>query len=242
MTNYKASSDSIIFKARNAIKQLHGENVFDYIDQFPLFACPQTLLRYQYIQSLLESVLSIPGDICEFGTWRGATAVYLAKMLDELEPQSNRRIIVFDNFDGLPEPTASDGSNALKEVGNYRGDKNSLEQIIEAFDLSHRLELIEGDAIQTVPSYFSSNSHLLISLAYFDFDLYQPTIAAWNSIKNNISKGGVIVFDEGLDHELWPGEYKAAKEIIDQLQDSSMPFGLESNRLSRQPQLAIRFL
>ena len=240
MTNYHLLSDERIINARKLIKEKFGSNLYDFIDQYPLFACPQTMLRYQFIQSLLDAVLSVPGDICEFGTWKGSTAVYLAKMLDELEPQSNRKIIVFDNFTGLPAPTAEDGSKAEEQMGNYQGDLDSLLTIINAFDLSHRIELIKGDANTSVPDYFSKKNHLLISFLYFDFDLYEPTIKAWNTVKNNISNGGVIAFDEGLDQELWVGEYKAAKEIIDELRNNNRNFSIESNRKSRQPQLIIR--
>lgn len=70
--------------------------------------------------------------------------------------------------------------------------------------------------------------------------MYDPTIAAWNAIKNNISVSSVISFDEGLEQELWPGECQAAKEIIDELKSSGRGFTVESNNISRQPQLTIR--
>ncbi len=240
MTNYKTASDKSIFKARDLIKERFGNTLFDFIDQYPLFACPQTMLRYHYILSLLNSIHGVPGDICEFGTWKGATAVFAAKMLDEIEPQSNRKIIVFDNFCGLPKPSDEDGINAVSQIGNYQGDVDSLEYIIDSFELSHRIELIKGDANLTVKDYFEKNSHLLISLAYFDFDLYGPTVNAWNAIKKNMSESGILSFDEGLDKELWVGEYKAVKEIIDELRSSGKKFSVESNNISRQPQVTLR--
>jgi hypothetical protein len=91
-----------------------------------------------------------------------------------------------------------------------------------------------------VPQYFAEKSYLLISLAYFDFDLYDPTIAAWNAIKSNMNRSSLIAFDEGLDQQLWVGEYKAAKEILDEIERSGRDFHVESNRISRQPQLTIR--
>jgi hypothetical protein len=71
--------------------------------------------------------------------------------------------------------------------------------------------------------------------------LYDPTINAWNAIKRNMSDSGILSFDEGLDKELWVGEYKAAKEIIDELRSSGRNFSIESNNISRQPQLTLRF-
>ena len=164
----------------------------------------------------------------------------MAKMLNEIEPQSNRKIIVFDNFSGLPSPSKENGADALDQIGKYHGDLDNLEFIIESFDLSHRIELVKGDGNKTVKEYFTCKSYLLISLAYFDFDLYEPIINAWKAIKNNMNKSSIISFDEGLYQDRWVGEYKAAKEIIDELKNSGREFSLESNNISRQPQLTLR--
>lgn len=198
------------------------------------------MLRYSYIHNIILSILSTPGDICEFGTWKGATAIYIAKMLDEYEPQSTRKIIVFDNFSGLPKPSDADNKFANQTVGEYKGDLDSMKFVIDSFNLWHRIELVEGDAVTSVAKYFKEKDYLLISLAYFDFDLYEPTISAWKAIKENMSNPSIICFDEGLDQEHWVGEYKAAKEIIRDLSSMGRTYKLESNNTSRQPELTIR--
>ena len=240
MANYKQYSDQIIFRARDIMKEKFGENIFDFVDHYPLFACPQTMLRYQSLHDLLKSVLSIPGDIYEFGTWKGASAVYFAKLLNEFEPQSDRKIYVFDNFSGLPEPSFLDGSYASSQVGGYKGNLDSLRFIIKSFDLEHRISLIEGDANVTVPKFFSDKQYLHVALAYFDFDLYKPTINTWKAIKNNMAKSSVIVFDEGLDYDMFVGECIAAKEILDDLKSIGRVFRIENNKIAREPQLIVR--
>lgn len=59
------------------------------------------------------------------------------------------------------------------------------------------------------PNFFNKEK---FSLAYFDMDLYLPTIKALNAIDNNISKGGYIVFDQGTK-KLW-SERIAIKEFL----------------------------
>ena len=236
--DYKKISDQIIFEAREKIKNKFGENIYDVIDQYPLFACPQTMLRVNKNFELLKRSLLIPGDIFEFGTWKGSTAIFLAKMLDEVEPQSNRKIFVFDNFLGLPEPSEFDSSYAKSQVGRYKGDRESMEYLIEAFQLQRRIKLIEGDALKTIPEFFSKRKPYIISMAYFDFDLYEPTKIAWNHIKKFISKGSLLVFDEGLDRDRWSGEFKVVEEIIqdDYFKDKLI---IQPNNLSRQPEIII---
>ena len=240
MTNYFRFSDQNIFKARGDIKSLFGENIYDFIDHYPLFACPQTMLRYSFILSLLEDIKTIPGDICEFGTWKGATAIYIAKMLDEIEPQSSRKIIVFDNFSGLPQPNEiNDGAKSFSTIGLYKGDLESMQKIISIFDLEHRIEIIQGDANKTIPEYFHKKNPTLISLAYFDFDFYDPTKTGWEYIKNRLFDGSLLVFDEGLNKDEYIGEYLAMKEIIDECR-GKYTIKVKNNCYSRQPQVVLK--
>ena len=234
--DYRKLSDENIFPARKKLKEIYNKNLFEFIDQFPLYACPQTLLRYCKIYELILKALKIPGDICEFGTWKGSTALFIAKIINELEPQSKRKIIVFDTFKGLPKSTEKDGDFAINQTKTYKGDKNNMERIIDTFQLNHRIELIEGLAENTIPKYFSEENAALISLAYFDFDLYEPTMVAWKSIKDRVLRGSLLAFDEGYDGQLWAGECLAVKEILN---DKEFRYELisDQNTISRWPEV-----
>lgn len=240
MNYYKISND-LIFDAREKIKDRYGNNIFEYIDQYPSFACPQTMMRYLKIYDLFKKAIEIPGDFFEFGTWKGSTALFLAKLLDEIEPQSKRKIFVFDNFSGLPAPSSEDSEFANSQIGEYKGDKDSMEFLIKSFDLNHRIELIEGDALITIPEFFNKNIPYIVSLAYFDFDLYEPTMVAWNHIKNYLIKGSSLVFDEGLDREHWLGEIKVVSQIIND-KEFKERLSVQPNKLSRMPEVIINVL
>jgi hypothetical protein len=77
-----------------------------------------------------------------------------------------------------------------------------------------KIELVAGDACQTIPEYAAKNPHLLISLLYLDFDLYAPTKAALDVLYPHVVKGGVIAFDE-LNCAEFAGETTALKEALD---------------------------
>jgi hypothetical protein len=57
----------------------------------------------------------------------------------------------------------------------------------------------------------SRNPETIIALAYFDMDIYQPTILT--AIKDRITRGTVLAFDEINDHAT-PGETLALKESL----------------------------
>jgi len=69
--------------------------------------------------------------------------------------------------------------------------------------------MIKGDATKTIPDFLSKNRHLMVSLLFLDFDLYEPTKVAIQQFLPRMPKGAVLAFDE-LDNPIWPGETQAA--------------------------------
>ena len=57
------------------------------------------------------------------------------------------------------------------------------------------------------------NSEIIVSLAYFDFDLYEPTKKCLELLKPRFVKGTIICFDEANDPDS-PGETKAIMNSI----------------------------
>ena len=64
----------------------------------------------------------------------------------------------------------------------------------------------------------------IIALAYFDFDIYEPTKKCLEEIKGHLTKGSIIGFDELNTHH-HPGETLALKEV----------FGLSKFRIMSSP-------
>ena len=56
------------------------------------------------------------------------------------------------------------------------------------------IKLIDKDATTLTSGFFGKKK---FSFAYFDMDLYLPTLKGLEAIHKNMSKGGIIVFDEG---------------------------------------------
>ena len=76
-----------------------------------------------------------------------------------------------------------------------------------------KVEIVDGDATETIPKYIENNPHLLISLLHLDFDIYAPSVAALKYFYPRMSKGAVIAFD-GLDNKDGPGETTALLETV----------------------------
>ena len=75
-----------------------------------------------------------------------------------------------------------------------------------------KVSLIPGDARDTIPIFIKDHPHLLVSLLFVDFDLYEPTKIALEHFLPRMPAGAIVAFDE-LDNPLWPGESLAMLEV-----------------------------
>jgi hypothetical protein len=216
--------------------QLGVPDLYDFIDQFALYAGVHTIGNKLWTYDLFKTTIGIPGDLYEFGCWKGANLMFLAKLNKLFEPSSPKQIYGFDNFSGLPDVSSLDGSYAQKQVGKYLGNEQQLKNAIELFELEDKVSLIVGDALETIPKFQSNKKEAICSLAYIDFDLYEPCAAALRFLEESLSVGGLIIFDEAGTKE-WPGETLAMKEF---LINTNHDFEMLSNPFSRQPTIALR--
>jgi hypothetical protein len=129
--------------------------------------------------------------------------------------------MVFDSFSGFP----SIGDRDANSVANPRlgelasNSKDELEALVEEYDkdrfLGHmpKAHLYAGDACETIPKFISENPHLMVSMLFLDFDLYEPTKVAIQNFLPRMPKGSILAFDE-LDNPIWPGETLALLDTI----------------------------
>ncbi len=199
-----------------------------------LFLNSKALSRLLFMNHLYEQIVDVMGVVMEFGTRWGPNLGQFAALRGIYEPfNRHRKIIGFDTFAGFPKIDSKDGSSDMMEVGHLTVPENYrdyLEKTLEFQErdnpLSHikKFELCEGDATKTLPKYLNDNPETIIALAYFDFDVYEPTKICLEAIKPRLVKGSVLGFDELNDPDS-PGETLALMEI----------FGLNNIQLKRFP-------
>lgn len=192
---------------------------------FPIYSRRSVLKKFLAHYILFRETISLPGDIVELGVFRGTTLMGWANFL-EIHNMGDRQkqVFGFDNFEGFQSFSDKDGASNLandKVVGGF--DSSCFEEILEdaiaIFDgdrfvsYKPRVRLVKGDICATVPEFVASNPGLRISLLHFDCDLYEPTMAALQSLWPLVVPGGIILFDEyGI--RPWEGESSAVDEFF----------------------------
>ena len=202
---------------RKKLELLNSNAVIDapflYMDRILLASC---LTRIK----LFEMIKDVQGSIVECGVFNGNSLMLYQHLSSIYEPISHhRKIIGFDTFTGFPSISKKDPENL--KAGMLQGaSKQHLLEWIKIQDLNRslgnieKIELIEGDANLTIPKYVEETKHLLVSLLYLDFDLYEPTLTALKNFLPLMPKGGVVAFDE-LSQKTFFGETVALKETLD---------------------------
>lgn len=193
------------------------------MEAFAKYVRRQNLTKFLAQYEIFKLILDVKGSIVECGVNRGGSLMAWAKLGAILEPVNlTRRIYGFDTFQGFPSLSEKDlkAQGANVKVGDLYADSyDELHELIAIYDsdrfLGHvdKVHLIKGDANKTIPKFIDDNPHVLVSLLFLDFDLYEPTCTAIEHFYPRIPKGGIIAFDE-LDNPLWPGETTAMLEKI----------------------------
>jgi hypothetical protein len=194
------------------------------IENFPKYVRRQHLTRLLALYEIFKRISAVKGSIVECGVNRGYGLMAWAKLSAILEPVNlTRRIYGFDSFAGFPAVSEKDRTGPgwqTAEPGGLHADSYAeLLELISLYDkdrfLGHipKVELIRGDAVETIPRFVNDHPHLVISLLFMDFDLYEPTRAALQAFVPRMPKGAILAFDE-LDNPIWPGETLALLDTL----------------------------
>jgi hypothetical protein len=196
----------------------------EILENLGLYIPRQSLTRMIFMHDLYKLALPTNGVVMEFGTRWGQNLALFNNFRGMYEPYNfTRKIIGFDTFSGFLSVDEKDGNSDIVGVGNYNVTENydvQLKAILEAQEelspISHipKCSVEKGDAVVRLKEYLESNPQTIIALAYFDMDLYKPTIDCLNLIKPYLVKGSIIGFDDLLDPD-FPGETVALREAFD---------------------------
>ena len=195
----------------------------DFLWEAKLDRMTKILSRYE----LFRHVIELPGDIVECGVFKGHGLLFWARLLQIFTPLSQRRVIGFDTFGGVPDSVKGESDRSHGEAfKNYEDVPELVVAQAEELGLAHRIMVQKGDASQTVAAFVEQNPGFRVSLLNLDFDVYEPTKAALEVLIDRMVPGGIIMFDEYAVHQ-W-GESNAADEILEPrgLQLKAVPWSM----------------
>ena len=163
----------------------------------------------------------IDGCFVECGVARGGCSALMA--LVAADNNSDRKLWLFDSFEGLSEPTAEDDyrkslrykpgdrSSDLVAPGYCLGTYEEVESLLfSKLGLSRdNIFMVKGWFQDTLPEYREKTD--AIAILRIDGDWYESTKCCLEYLYDNVIPGGSIIID---DYESYVGAKKATDEFI----------------------------
>lgn len=212
-----------------------GTNV-EKLQNFCKYVPTQDIRKFICRYELFNRILPVHGSIVECGVLYGGGLMTWAQLSEIFEPLNHlRNVIGFDTFAGFVSMSEKDQTGLAAQAKTGGLAINAYEDLLKSIELYNqnrflnhieKVRLVKGDVAETLPAYLEANPHLVVSLLWLDFDIFEPTALALRYLVQRIPKGGIIAFDE-LNHEMWPGETIAVMEEIgiNNLRIQRFPFG-----------------
>jgi O-methyltransferase len=174
-----------------------------------------------FIINSIEKTRNIDGDICEFGVAQGITSQLIANEIIDIK---NKKLHLFDSFEGLPSPTMKDELKDdifnLGSMNAYKGTMNCPQELV-----LNRLNVLNFPLERTVihKGFIEDlinekvNFPLEVSFAYIDFDFYEPIKIVLDQLHSITKKDSIIMID---DYDFFStGVKTAVSEFLEQHKD-----------------------
>lgn len=148
----------------------------------------------------------VEGDIVECGSARGGSAALMAVCLKR--QKSDKKIHLFDTFDGLPEPTDDDPEHAAEWVGKCRGGLDEVQELFDSLEVRDRAVFVKGRFDETLAYHAPQR----VALLHLDADWYESTKICLDVLWDKLVPGGIMQVD---DYGTWDGCRKAVDEFFE---------------------------
>jgi len=184
-----------------------------------------TLVSYGRLVSLWNLILkiekkSIRGNLVECGVWKGGSATIMTYLIQK--HKMNRKVHLFDSFEGMPEPTENDGAKAIvfaegKKEGRLKSIKKTVGLLKVVKNLFFKKLKLDKKNIYFYKGWFQKTLPKAkrkvgkIALLRIDSDWYESVKICLEELYDQVVKKGYVVLD---DYHYWPGCKKAVDEFL----------------------------
>jgi len=189
------------------------------VRDFTMTSVERGYALFKSVHYIIEN--GINGDLVECGVWKGGSCMLIARTLLELGI-SDRRIFLYDTFEGMTEPGGNDfiAWNGRSVQEKWEEDRLGLKNNFTswAVDLEsvknnilstnypeENLVFIQGPVEQTLPRLRPEE----VSLLRLDTDWYESTRVELELLYPRLSVGGVLILDDY-------GHFTGAKMAVDE--------------------------
>src|SRR5262249_49399113 len=147
-------------------------------------------------------VLNVPGDFVECGVWRGGTAFLMAELLKQAGVR-DRKVWLFDSFEGMPPVEKIDGAYSIAQVNDpgcclsIKKSKAPIDEVrrrASELGLADYTEFVRGWFTETLPA--TRGRIASISLLHLNCDWYSSVRCCLDNLYDQVADGGFVFVDD----------------------------------------------
>jgi len=184
----------------------------------------------------VRTVLSngIAGDLVECGVWRGGAAFLMADVL-RAAGVADRKVWMFDSFEGLPPPKEVDGEAAMAfardrdspwYLDNCRASVEEVRQNAVALGLAAHTEIVKGWFDRTLPTQRARIGP--IAILRIDSDWHASVRCCLDNLYEQVVDGGLVVIGDYYTYDgcaLAVHEFFAERRLSDRIESAAATDG-----------------
>ena len=161
-------------------------------------------LETQKILEIAKNLLHIDGDFVELGCYKGDTSLLLADIIKD----SNKKLWIYDSFEGLPEKSNEDNS-----IVGENFQKGAL--AVSKREVKDRFLRAGIKVPKITKAWFGDlkpeDLPEKIAFAFLDGDLYDSILTSLQLIEDKMVSDGIILVHD-YSNEALPGVAKAVDQ------------------------------
>lgn len=225
---------------RNALAEMRsmGFAFEDYIHHHPAFVGHMNLARFFALYEVFRKTLGLAGHIAEVGVWKASGLLYFAKLTKIFEPESATLVHGFDWYKGtvwgtdeqtskvqtlIKKSPTSDEENREKSDEEARALYGKICRLIEIQGLGNIVHLHNFDVTRELEAFFEKHPHIQFKIVFMDIGSYDVTRSCLPHLWPRLVPGGIMILDQ-FNHEISPGETRAVREFLPDLEVHTFPF------------------
>jgi predicted O-methyltransferase YrrM len=208
-------------------------------------ACPHSIGELTTIARAILARRNLDGVVVELGCYQGGSTARLSLVCAE----AGKRLVVFDSFEGLPEPEAWDADHRIRRprvfrAGEYAAGLAEVRRNVARYGRENVCTFVPGWIADTVGGELG---HRSVAVAFVDVDLVASTRDALEGVWPRLSPGGVAFVHDATDPKLaalladddwWRSfaEPPVALRLPDPDSDSTLAVLVKRGRIPAAPQ------
>ena len=161
--------------------------------------CPHTLSELLTVAQAVLERRSQAGEVAELGCFKGGSTARLSLVCADV----GKRLLVFDSFEGLPEPEPGDAEHEIQRPrtfkrGEYAGTLEEVRENVRAHGELGVCEFVPGWLADSLAEELTAP----ISVAFVDVDLVASTRDAIEGVWPRVVPGGIVFVHDATDPKL----------------------------------------